>query len=66
MNDFPKDQYNTRFENIPTKIYHNSFDASKAVAKEIAKKIIDKADSDELCILGLATGSTHPRQYMLN
>ncbi len=57
-NHLPHPPHTTRFEKIPTKIYQNSFEASQAVAKEIALKIKAKAEAKELCVLGLATGST--------
>jgi len=63
MTDSPQKRYLTRFEHIPTKIYDSSFDASKAVAKEIATMVKEKADRDELCVLGLATGSTPTSVY---
>lgn len=62
-NHLPQPQYTTRFEKIPTQIYQSSFDASKAVAKEIALKIKTKAEANEQCILGLATGSTPTTVY---
>jgi glucosamine-6-phosphate deaminase len=63
MTDAPQNRYLTRFENIPTKIYNSSFDASKAVAKEIATVIREKTERNELCVLGLATGSTPTSVY---
>ena len=63
MTDLPKKNHQKRFENIPTKIYNSSTDASKAVANEIAKMIQDKASREELCVLGLATGSTPTTVY---
>jgi glucosamine-6-phosphate deaminase len=51
------------YERIPTLIYPNSLDASKAVAREIADLIQSKAVKNEPCMLGLATGSTPIRVY---
>jgi len=53
----------TRREMIPTEIYDNSADASRAVAEEIASLIRQKAAKNENCVLGLATGSTPKTLY---
>ena len=45
-------------ERIPTSIFRNSVDASRAVAREIADLIRSKAAEGKPCVLGLATGST--------
>ncbi|MEM9888153.1 MAG: glucosamine-6-phosphate deaminase [Bacteroidota bacterium] len=50
-------------EKIPTKIFEESMEASKAVAHEIADLIRSKADRGEACVLGLATGSTPKTLY---
>ncbi|MFK8009278.1 MAG: glucosamine-6-phosphate deaminase [Saprospiraceae bacterium] len=63
MTDASQKRYLTRFEKIPTKIYNSSFNASKAVAKEIATAIREKTERNELCVLGLATGSTPTSVY---
>jgi glucosamine-6-phosphate deaminase len=63
MTDISQNSYTTRFERIPSRIYDSSFDASKAVAEEIAAKIREKADAGEYCVLGLATGSTPKTVY---
>lgn len=55
--------YLTRRENIPTEIFGTAQEASKVVAKEIADTIRSKAAKNELCILGLATGSTPTTVY---
>ncbi|MGQ8338093.1 glucosamine-6-phosphate deaminase [Sunxiuqinia sp. A32] len=47
-----------KYEKIPTIICDESKEASQLVAKEIAEKIKDKQQKNELFILGLATGST--------
>ena len=52
-----------RKERIPTKIYSGSADASKAVAREIAELIREKAKAGKNAVLGLATGSTPTRVY---
>lgn len=51
------------FENIPTVIYDDSLDASKAVANEIADLIRSRNEKNETTVLGLATGSTPVRVY---
>ena len=56
-----QERHLTRFEKIPTKIFTKSFDASKAVAKEIATAIREKTDRNELCVLGLATGKLNKK-----
>ncbi|MEM6376593.1 MAG: glucosamine-6-phosphate deaminase, partial [Bacteroidota bacterium] len=63
MTTLPKISREARFENIPTQIYDSSKIASTAVATEIAQLIQQKADKGELCILGLATGSTPTTVY---
>ena len=51
------------FENIPTVIYDDSLDASRAVANEIADLIRSRNEKNETTVLGLATGSTPVRVY---
>ena len=63
MTTLPKISREARFENIPTQIYDSSKIASTAVATEIAQLIRQKAEQGELCILGLATGSTPTTVY---
>ncbi len=53
----------TRFEKIPTRIFSDSELASKSVAEEIATLIRKKQKNNELCVLGLATGSTPKSMY---
>ncbi|TNE65653.1 MAG: glucosamine-6-phosphate deaminase, partial [Bacteroidetes bacterium] len=53
----------TRFEKIPTRIFETSADASQMVAREIADLIRAKAAKGEMCVLGLATGSTPTSVY---
>lgn len=48
----------SRFENLHTVIVGESSVASKSVALEIAELIKGKAANDEMCVLGLATGSS--------
>ncbi|WP_242203531.1 glucosamine-6-phosphate deaminase [Aestuariivivens insulae] len=55
--------FEKRFENIGTVIFKDSSVASKAVAREIADLIIEKQRSNQLCVLGLATGSTPKGLY---
>ncbi len=53
----------TNLEQVPTKIFEKSSDASRAVAEEIAALIREKAAKGEICVLGLATGSTPKTLY---
>jgi len=46
------------FEKIPVKIYPTSYDGSIMVAAQIATLIKDKQAKKEICVLGMATGST--------
>ena len=50
-------------EKIPVTVYPSSDAASKAVAREIAELIRDKAARGETAVLGLATGSTPTGVY---
>ena len=51
------------YEKIPTKIFKDSKDASKAVAQEIADLIREKQKQGKQCVLGLATGSSPKSVY---
>jgi len=53
----------TKFERMPTIIYADTREASKAVALEIADLIRRKKNQGKMCILGFATGSTPTRVY---
>lgn len=55
--------FEKRFENIGTVVYENSITGSKSVAQEIASLIREKQAKNELCILGLATGSSPKSLY---
>jgi glucosamine-6-phosphate deaminase len=55
--------FEKRFENIGTVVYENSTIASRAVAKEIARLIRVKQAQRQVCILGLATGSSPKGLY---
>lgn len=55
--------FEKRFENIGTVVYENSVIASKSVANEIAALIREKQVQNQLCILGLATGSSPKSLY---
>ena len=55
--------FEKRFENIGTVVYENSVIASKSVANEIAGLIREKLAQKQLCILGLATGSSPKSLY---
>ena len=52
-----------KFEKLHTVIFDASSSASKAVASEIASLIRTKAGKGEMCVLGLATGSTPTTVY---
>ena len=45
-------------EHIPCQVFQHAKDASKYVANQIADLIREKAEANQQCILGLATGST--------
>ncbi len=51
------------YEKIPTRIYQDPKQASKAVALEIAGLIREKAKAGQNCVLGLATGSSPKTVY---
>jgi glucosamine-6-phosphate deaminase len=53
----------TRFEKIHTEVFSEAANASIAIAREIAELIREKEDSDEPCVLGLATGSSPIKVY---
>lgn len=55
--------FEKRFEQAPSIIFEDSVNASIAVAKEISDLIRSKAADNEMCVLGLATGSTPKRLY---
>ncbi len=55
--------FEKRFENINTIVFENSNEASKAVAQQIAALIKAKQQSNESCVLGLATGSSPKGLY---
>ncbi|WP_417941125.1 glucosamine-6-phosphate deaminase [Flavobacterium sp. RS13.1] len=55
--------FEKRFENIGTVVYENSVIASKSVANEIANLIREKQTQNQLCVLGLATGSSPKSLY---
>ncbi len=55
--------FEKRFEKINTVIFESSEVASKAAAAEIGLLIKKKQKAKEMCILGLATGSTPKRLY---
>ncbi len=51
------------FERIPVKIFDNLTEGSKFVAKEVSRLIREKQAKNEMCVLGLATGSTPKALY---
>lgn len=53
----------TRFEKLPVTVYPNSDIASKKIAQRIANLIINKQNSGEKAVLGLATGVTPVAVY---
>lgn len=52
-----------QFERIPAITFDNNLNASKAVAREIADLIRQRAAEGRNAVLGLATGSTPTRMY---
>jgi glucosamine-6-phosphate deaminase len=55
--------FEKRFEKIGTVVYENATNASKAVAQEIAALIKVKQSQKQVCVLGLATGSSPKGLY---
>ena len=55
--------FEKRFEKIDTVIFENSLEASKGVAREIAHLIETKQKENQVCVLGLATGSSPKGLY---
>ena len=53
----------TKFEKIHSEIFPDSSIASKLVANEIATLIKQKQHEGNLCVLGLATGSSPIKVY---
>lgn len=53
----------TKFERVHTEIFEKADQASQAVAREIAGLIKSKAGRGEMCVLGLATGSSPINVY---
>ena len=51
------------FERIPVKIFPDPREGSRFAAAEIAKIIREKAEKNQPCVLGLATGSTPKSLY---
>ena len=54
---------NTRFEKIHNVIFSSAKEGSVKVAKEIRDLILDKQSKGEMCVLGLATGSSPIKVY---
>ncbi|HLR31538.1 MAG TPA: hypothetical protein VK074_03560, partial [Fodinibius sp.] len=53
----------TYYEHIPTNIYDDASEGSKAVAQEIATLIRQRNEEDRATVLGLATGSSPTQVY---
>lgn len=53
----------TKYENMHTDVFGESADAAISVAKEIASLIRYKTNRNEMCVLGLATGSSPIKVY---
>ncbi len=53
----------SRYEKVPVQIYETPQNAVKAVATEIAELIRAKAARRQMCVLGLATGSSPIKLY---
>ena len=62
-NYIPQGEGAGRFEKVPVQIYENPAEAIKAAAQEIADLIRAKAAKNEMCVLGLATGSSPIKLY---
>jgi glucosamine-6-phosphate deaminase len=54
----PRSSTASRFEKIPTRIYHTAAEASRAVAAQIGELIRERNAEGRKTVLGLATGST--------
>jgi glucosamine-6-phosphate deaminase len=50
--------FEKRYEKVPISIFSDAEIASELVAKQVASLIRDKAAKNEMCVLGLITGST--------
>ena len=50
--------FEKRYEKVPVSIFSDAEVASELVAKQVASLIREKAARDEMCVLGLITGST--------
>ncbi|MCK8142501.1 glucosamine-6-phosphate deaminase [Flavobacterium sp. I-SCBP12n] len=61
--DVPGKFEETRFEKNHNVIFKSAIEASQNVAQEIAQLIRYKQSSNELCVLGLATGSSPIKVY---
>ncbi|WP_372802785.1 glucosamine-6-phosphate deaminase, partial [Lutibacter sp.] len=61
--DEPGKFENTRFEKIHNVIFSSAKEGSVKVAKEIRDLILDKQSKGEMCVLGLATGSSPIKVY---
>ncbi len=48
----------TAVERVPVTVYEQPADASRAVAREIADLVVERARAGRMTVLGLATGST--------
>jgi len=55
--------FEKRFEQANTVIFESSEIASKAAAAKIAELIREKQKTGQMCVLGLATGSSPKRLY---
>ncbi|GAA5042731.1 glucosamine-6-phosphate deaminase [Marivirga lumbricoides] len=53
----------TKFEKIHSEVFDSSSEASNSVAMEIANLIQEKEEKGEMCVLGLATGSSPTSVY---
>ena len=60
--DYLKYQFKS-FENMPVKVWEESMEASRHVARSIALHIRQRQQEGELAVLGLATGSTPIKIY---
>ena len=63
MNTMMASQTDSSLEHIPTAVYKDDREVNAAVAWEIAELMHTKAASGQMCVLGLATGSTPTGVY---
>ncbi len=63
VNHIVQSEGSDKYEKIPLQIFDTPASAVQAVAREVADLIRSKASRNEMCVLGLATGSSPIRLY---